>query len=216
MPTARQPLRTLRGHRQARVVGSSFIRRHEISRAAGDVGDAVVIWDTANLQLLRTLSTQLSAVNALAFARQQASGRRRQRYPASRCGMPKPGSSCARFLDIPAVFVRWRFRRQPPVWPPATTIAPSAFGRQIEPPDPPVQISGLSMSRLPAIPVVDLRDGGPLRHARENAATGTRAARCLSRFSRVRLLPLVPLLDGISRRWLRNVRARPICRRLHA
>jgi hypothetical protein len=63
------------------------------------------------------------------------------------------------------------------------------------------------MSRLPAIPVVDLRDGGPLRHARENAQQA-RALRdaCLDFFPRP-ALPLVPLLDGISRRWLKRSRS---------
>ncbi len=55
---------------------------------------------------------------------------------------------------------------------------------------------------LPAIPVVDIRDGGPPRHARQSAAKA-RALRdaCLGFFPRA-ALPLVPALDGLSRRAL--------------
>jgi hypothetical protein len=60
---------------------------------------------------------------------------------------------------------------------------------------------------LPAIPVRDVRDGGPLRHA-ELARAQARALRddCLS------WLPagarhLVPALDGLTRRWLRGSRS---------
>jgi hypothetical protein len=60
---------------------------------------------------------------------------------------------------------------------------------------------------LPAIPVIDLRDGGPLRHA-EQSAQHARALRdaCLGFFPRA-ALPLVPALDWASRRWLRRSRS---------
>jgi hypothetical protein len=63
------------------------------------------------------------------------------------------------------------------------------------------------MSALPVIPVVDIRDGGPPRHARENAEQA-RALRdaCLDFFPRP-ALPLVPMLDRISRRWLARSRS---------
>ena len=56
--------------------------------------------------------------------------------------------------------------------------------------------------RLPSIPVVDVREGGTLRHARESSerARGLRDA-CVAWFPAV-ARPLVPLLDGIARRWL--------------
>ena len=52
---------------------------------------------------------------------------------------------------------------------------------------------------LPAIPVVDIRDGGPPRRVRQNTAKA-HALRdaCLGFFPRV-VLPLVPLLDRLSR-----------------
>lgn len=58
------------------------------------------------------------------------------------------------------------------------------------------------ISAMPAIPVADIRDGGPLRHAREGV-TRARALRddCLGFFPRA-AVPLVPALDGIARRWL--------------
>lgn len=55
---------------------------------------------------------------------------------------------------------------------------------------------------LPAIPVVDLREGGPPRHARQSGREA-RALRdaCLDFFPRA-ALPLIPSLDRASRRWL--------------
>jgi hypothetical protein len=60
---------------------------------------------------------------------------------------------------------------------------------------------------LPAIPVVDIRDGGPLRHAQQSVGQA-RALRdaCLSFFPRV-ALPLVPALDLAARRWLKRSRS---------
>lgn len=56
--------------------------------------------------------------------------------------------------------------------------------------------------RLPIIPVVDVRDGGTLRHARESSGQA-RSLRdtCVAWFPAA-ARPLVPLLDGIARRWL--------------
>ncbi len=55
---------------------------------------------------------------------------------------------------------------------------------------------------LPSIPVVDVRDGGTLRHARESRA-GARALRdaCVAWFPGV-ARPFVRVLDSIARRWL--------------
>ena len=60
---------------------------------------------------------------------------------------------------------------------------------------------------LPDIPVVDLRDGGPPLHA-ERSANQARALRdaCLGFFPRA-ALPLVPVLDRLSRRWLARSRS---------
>ena len=56
--------------------------------------------------------------------------------------------------------------------------------------------------RLPTIPVVDVREGGTLRHASESSerARGLRDA-CVAWFPAA-ARPLVPLFDGIARRWL--------------
>jgi len=63
------------------------------------------------------------------------------------------------------------------------------------------------MAALPAIPIVDLRDGGPLRHAEQSAAKA-RALRdaCLGFLPRA-LHPLIPALDRASRRWLSRSRS---------
>jgi hypothetical protein len=55
---------------------------------------------------------------------------------------------------------------------------------------------------LPSIPIVDIREGGPLRHAREGRmrARGLRDT-CLAWFPAA-ARPMLPLLDGIARRWL--------------
>ncbi|HXD13900.1 MAG TPA: hypothetical protein VNU65_06955 [Xanthobacteraceae bacterium] len=62
-------------------------------------------------------------------------------------------------------------------------------------------------SQLPAIDIVDIRDGGPARHARQNAAKA-RALRdaCLRFFPRP-ALPLMPALDWLSRRSLLRSRS---------
>jgi hypothetical protein len=59
-------------------------------------------------------------------------------------------------------------------------------------------------SPLPAIPVIDIRDGGPLRHARMRPVQA-RALRdsCLRFFPRA-ALPLIPALDFFSRRTLQR------------
>ena len=63
------------------------------------------------------------------------------------------------------------------------------------------------MIRLPPIPVIDLRDGGPPRHAELNSARA-RALRdaCLGFFPPA-AMPLVPALDWASRRWLARSRS---------
>jgi hypothetical protein len=55
---------------------------------------------------------------------------------------------------------------------------------------------------LPSIPIVDVRDGGTVRHASESRerARGLRDA-CVAWFPTA-ARPLVPLLDGVARRWL--------------
>lgn len=60
---------------------------------------------------------------------------------------------------------------------------------------------------LPAIPLVDVRDGGPPRHALENPAKA-RALRdaCLGSLPRA-AHPLVPSFDRISQRWLARSRS---------
>jgi hypothetical protein len=61
--------------------------------------------------------------------------------------------------------------------------------------------------RLPAIPIIDIRDGGPLDHARQSAEQA-RALRdaCLAFFPAA-AKPLVPALDWASRRWLDRSRS---------
>jgi len=63
------------------------------------------------------------------------------------------------------------------------------------------------MTALQAIPVVDLRDSGPVHHA-ERSAERARALRdaCLGFLPRA-LLPLVPALDRASRHWLARSRS---------
>ena len=63
------------------------------------------------------------------------------------------------------------------------------------------------ISAMPAIPITDVRDGGPLRHAQE-CAMPARALRddCLAFFPRA-AAPLVPTLDGVARRWLTRSRS---------
>jgi hypothetical protein len=64
------------------------------------------------------------------------------------------------------------------------------------------------MSRLlPAIPIIDVREGGPLRYARQSPGEA-RALRdaCLSFFPRA-AMPLVPALDWAARRWLKHSRS---------
>jgi hypothetical protein len=60
---------------------------------------------------------------------------------------------------------------------------------------------------LPVIPVVDIRDGGPPRHARQSAGEA-RALRdaCLDFFPSA-AKPLIPALDWASQRWLARSRS---------
>ena len=58
------------------------------------------------------------------------------------------------------------------------------------------------MTSLASIPIVDVREGGTVRHASEgrDRARGLRDT-CVSWFPGF-TRPLVPVLDGIARRWL--------------
>jgi hypothetical protein len=62
-------------------------------------------------------------------------------------------------------------------------------------------------AQLPAIAVIDVRDGGPIRHARERA-DGARALRdaCVAWFPAL-AAPLVPVMDRLARRWLTRSRS---------
>jgi hypothetical protein len=62
-------------------------------------------------------------------------------------------------------------------------------------------------SLLPAVPIVDIRDGGPPKHARD-CADEARALRdaCLGIFPRW-TLPFIPPLDWAARRWLVHARS---------
>jgi hypothetical protein len=64
------------------------------------------------------------------------------------------------------------------------------------------------MDALRAIPMVDVREGGPVRHARE-ARERTLALRAdlVGRMPVAALAPLMPLLDRITRRWLLRAQA---------
>jgi hypothetical protein len=55
---------------------------------------------------------------------------------------------------------------------------------------------------LPPIAVVDVRDGGPVRHARERASIAQALRNdCLAWFPAI-AGPLIPLMDRLARRWL--------------
>jgi hypothetical protein len=60
---------------------------------------------------------------------------------------------------------------------------------------------------LPPVALVDVREGGPVRHARERARTA-QALRddCLAWFPAL-AVPMVPLMDRLARRWLTRSRA---------
>jgi hypothetical protein len=64
-----------------------------------------------------------------------------------------------------------------------------------------------AMADLPSIPVVDVREGGPVRHARE-ACERARALHdaCLAWLPRL-CHPATPLLDAVTRRWLTRSRS---------
>lgn len=55
---------------------------------------------------------------------------------------------------------------------------------------------------LPAIPVVDIRDGGPPRHARQSPARARALRDSCLRFFPPAVLPLIPALDWLSHRSL--------------
>ncbi len=56
--------------------------------------------------------------------------------------------------------------------------------------------------RLPTIPVVDVRDGGTLRHAREGSERARRLRDTCVAWFPAAARPLLPVLDGVARRWL--------------
>ena len=56
--------------------------------------------------------------------------------------------------------------------------------------------------RLPSIPVVDVREGGTLRHAREGRERALALRDSAIAWFPKFILPFTPLLDGIARRWL--------------
>jgi hypothetical protein len=63
-------------------------------------------------------------------------------------------------------------------------------------------VSPLATATLPPIAVVDVRDGGPLRHAREGAFRAQALCDdCLAWFPAM-AGPMVPMLDRLARRWL--------------
>ena len=68
-------------------------------------------------------------------------------------------------------------------------------------------MNNIATDTLSAIPLSDLRDGGPVRHAECNVER-VRALRdaCLAVFPRA-VLPIVPALDLLSRRWLERSRS---------
>jgi hypothetical protein len=59
----------------------------------------------------------------------------------------------------------------------------------------------------PAIPLIDVRDGGPPRHAQERAAQARSLRDCCLRFFPRAAAPLIPALDRLSRRALRRSRS---------
>src|SRR5271154_5240260 len=142
---------------------------------------------------MRSLSPRAAAISPSAAA-----------MPASRSGTSKPASSYVRCPGIPAAFARLRFRPTAAVSPRAAKTRQSAFGRRNDQSG--IARNGMAMT-LPDIPIVDLRDGGPPLHA-ERSVSQARALRdaCLGFFPRA-ALPLVPVLDGLSRRWLARSRS---------
>src|ERR1700738_5306281 len=60
---------------------------------------------------------------------------------------------------------------------------------------------------LPALPVVDIREGGPLHHARQSATTAPALGDARLGFFPRAALPLVPAFDRLARRWLARSRS---------
>jgi hypothetical protein len=62
-------------------------------------------------------------------------------------------------------------------------------------------------ANLPAIPIIDVRDGGPPQHARQNRAQARALRDACLEFFPAAAKPLVPTLDWASRRWLGRSRS---------
>jgi hypothetical protein len=61
---------------------------------------------------------------------------------------------------------------------------------------------------LRVIDIIDVRDGGPVRHAREAAARAKALRRdCAAWLPFTLMLPVMPLLDRLARRWFRRSRS---------
>src|SRR5262249_2083119 len=62
-------------------------------------------------------------------------------------------------------------------------------------------------AQFPPIAVVDVRDGGPVRHARERAAGAGALPEAWLAWFPPAVVPLLPFLDRRARRWLTRSRA---------
>src|SRR5712672_2498046 len=58
------------------------------------------------------------------------------------------------------------------------------------------------MTGLASIPIVDVREGGTLRHAQEHSERALALRDTIIAWFPPFIRPLVPMLDGIARRWL--------------
>jgi hypothetical protein len=58
-----------------------------------------------------------------------------------------------------------------------------------------------SSTSLQPVPVVDVREGGTLRHAREDPERARALRDTIIAWLPSFIRPLVPMLDGIARRW---------------
>src|SRR4029077_2370769 len=62
---------------------------------------------------------------------------------------------------------------------------------------------GSTTTQFPTLAVVDVRDGGPIRHARERAAVAQALRDDFLAWVPRTAVALLPFLDRIARRWLR-------------